>query len=163
MTIRCLLARSTSVADRCLRHAPISSGQVRAAKRIEADLELVLESVHEGYLLHHGTPRVIRSDDPDLALLAGDRLYALGLELLAQAEDIASVRSLSEAIALCAHAHAADSPSLADAVWEATTSELGWGATPELSRAKAAARAGAPEAEAQLRAAAAAARSVAAR
>ena len=38
----------------------------------------MLEAVREGYLLHYGAPRLPSDDDPDLALLMGDRLYALG-------------------------------------------------------------------------------------
>ena len=50
-----------------------------------SDYELLVESIREGYELHYGAPRVVRTDDPDLALLAGDRLYALGLERLGAA------------------------------------------------------------------------------
>ena len=45
----------------------------------------MVEAVREGYLLHYGDGRVVRGADPDLALLAGDYLYALGLERLADA------------------------------------------------------------------------------
>ena len=44
---------------------------------------LVVESIREGYELHYGTPRILSGQDEDLALLAGDYLYALGLERLA--------------------------------------------------------------------------------
>jgi hypothetical protein len=39
----------------------------------------VLEAVYEGHLLHYGEPRAFAGMDPDLRLLAGDALYALGL------------------------------------------------------------------------------------
>ena len=39
--------------------------------------------------------------DPDLALLAGDRLYALGLERLVALGDLEAVRELADVIALC--------------------------------------------------------------
>ena len=46
----------------------------------------------EGYELHYGAPAVVVSaDDPDLALLAGDRLYALGLRELAAAGDLEAI------------------------------------------------------------------------
>jgi hypothetical protein len=115
-----------------------------------ADLELVVEAVREGYLLHHGVPRLMSREDDDLALLAGDRLYALGLERLAAAGDLDAVRALSDVIALGAQAHAADAPALADAVWEAGAVEVGWGPHSRLAAAKEAARSGAPEAAAQL-------------
>jgi hypothetical protein len=66
----------------------------------------VIESVREGYLLHYGTPRLIRPPDPDLALLAGDYLYAKGLGLLATEGDLASVNLLAELISASAETHA---------------------------------------------------------
>ena len=42
----------------------------------------MVEAVREGYLLHYGEPRLLVGADADLALLAGDYLYALGLERL---------------------------------------------------------------------------------
>jgi len=119
-----------------------------------ADLELVVEAVREGYLLHYGRPRVLTRDDDDLALLAGDRLYALGLERLATAGDLDAVRALADLIALGAQAQAAADPALADAVWEAGATEVGWGPHEALASAKDAARAGDPQAAERLRAAA---------
>src|SRR3954453_6527969 len=46
-----------------------------------------VEAIREGYLLHHGEARIVATDDQDLALLAGDRLYALGLADLAEMGD----------------------------------------------------------------------------
>jgi hypothetical protein len=107
-----------------------------------ADLPLVVEAAREGYLLHYGVPRLLSRDDDDLALLAGDRLYALGLERLAAAGDLAAVTALSDLLALSAQAQAAGDEALADAVWAAGCAELGWGRTPDLDAAKEAARAG---------------------
>lgn len=127
-----------------------------------ADLPLVVEAVYEGYLLHHGRPRVLDESDRDLALLAGDRLYAAGLERLAAAGDVESVRALADVIALGAAAHARDDHELASAAWEAGAAEVGWGATPALQRAKQAGLRGTPGADRELRAAARAARGPAA-
>ncbi len=110
-----------------------------------ADLPLVIEAVREGYLLHYGGVgggRIMSRDDDDLALLAGDRLYALGLERLATAGDLDAVRALADLIALSAQAQAAGDEPLADAVWAAGCAELGWGSTADLEAAKVAARAG---------------------
>ena len=52
---------------------------------------LVVEAVREGYLLHYGEPRLLAGHDADLALLAGDYLYALGLDRLARLGDTAAV------------------------------------------------------------------------
>jgi hypothetical protein len=107
-----------------------------------ADLPLVIEAVREGYLLHYGEPRLLSREDDDLALLAGDRLYALGLERLAAAGDLDAVRALADLIALSAQAQAASDGPLADAVWAAGCAEVGWGPDPDLEAAKVAARAG---------------------
>ena len=44
----------------------------------------MLEAVYEAYLLHYGEPRAFVGMDADLRLLAGDALYAQGLERLAE-------------------------------------------------------------------------------
>ena len=84
----------------------------------------VLEAIREGYLQHYGEGRVVRTDDRDLALLAGDRLYALGLARLAEAGDLDAVAVLADLISKCAKAHAEGEPAAADAAWEAATAKL---------------------------------------
>jgi hypothetical protein len=90
-------------------------------------LALVVESIREGYLLHYGEGRVIATDDPDLALLAGDRLYALGLERLAALGDLDAVIALADLISLSAKAHAEADPACADASWAGVSALLGDG------------------------------------
>jgi len=119
-----------------------------------ADLPLVLEAVREGYLLHYGAPRLMSRDDDDLALLAGDRLYALGLERLAAAGDLVAVAALSDLIALSAQAQSSRDPALADAVWAAGCAEVGWGPSDALQAAKNGAVAGENDAAERLVAAA---------
>jgi hypothetical protein len=131
-------------------HGPRSDGH-------PADLPLVIEAVREGYLLHYGGAdggRIMSREDDDLALLAGDRLYALGLERLAAAGDLDAVHALADLIALSAQAQAAGDASLADAVWAAGCAELGWGSNADLEAAKVAARAGEKDAAERLGAAA---------
>lgn len=125
----------------------------RAAGR-EGELALVVEAVREGHLLHLGRSRLLDVEDPDLALLAGDRLYALGLADLAALGDVDAVRELADVIALCAQARAEDRPQLADAAWEAAAVAVGHGGSPALEAAKAAARRGDGDAPERLRAAA---------
>jgi hypothetical protein len=67
---------------------------------------LVMEAVREGYLLHYGESRLLSGHDSDLSLLAGDYLYALGLDRLAALGDIEAVSVLAELIARCAQLHA---------------------------------------------------------
>lgn len=72
------------------------------------DYALVLEAVREGYLLHYGEPRLLAGHDADLALLAGDYLYALGIERLAALGDTDAVLLLANLISTCAQLHSED-------------------------------------------------------
>jgi hypothetical protein len=107
-----------------------------------AEYELLLEMILEGSLLHYGAPRVLRVEDPDLALLLGDQLYALGLSRLADLGDLEAVSELADLISLLAQARAAADAPLADAIWEAGATAIGWGPTPRHEAAKALARGG---------------------
>mgnify|MGYP001460986000 CR=1 FL=1 len=68
----------------------------------------VVEAVREGYLCHYGSPRVLEAVDPDLALLAGDLFYAIGIRGLAD---------LSDLIRVAADLQAADRSDLAEVLW----------------------------------------------
>jgi hypothetical protein len=103
---------------------------------------LLVEAIFEGYLQHYGAGRVVQPDDPDLALLAGDRLFALGLARLAELGDLAAVTELADVISLAAQAHAEGDPERADAVWAAGVAAVAHGGSPDLEAAKASARAG---------------------
>jgi hypothetical protein len=118
------------------------------------DVAFVVEAIREGYLLHYGTGRLLRDDDADLILLAGDHLYALGLARLAALGDLDAVAELADVISLGAQAHAEGRPDLAEAAWVAGAAAVGWGGDGPLRAAKAAARAGAREAPEALHAAA---------
>jgi hypothetical protein len=78
----------------------------------------VLEAVYEGYLMHYGRPRAFAGMDDDLRLLAGDALYALGLERLAEAGDLEAVAELADLISACARVHAEGRSELAEELWE---------------------------------------------
>jgi hypothetical protein len=77
----------------------------------------LVEAIREGYLAHYAEGRVLRSPDADLELLAGDHLYALGLDRLAALGDLGSVKVLADVIARCAQAHAEGRPADTEAVW----------------------------------------------
>jgi hypothetical protein len=85
---------------------------------------LVVEAVHEGYLLHYGEPRLLAGHDPGLALLAGDYLYALGLDRLAALGDDRAVSILSDLIGCCARLHTEDEATRAPGLWEAAAGEI---------------------------------------
>jgi hypothetical protein len=129
---------------------PAALGALVASGKAAADdpdsYALVIESVREGYLLHYGKPRVIVDADPDLKLLAGDYLYALGLERLAGLGDLQAVRELSDLISIGAQLHAeagSEWPEPAgEALWLATTLAVATGDAAGLAEAKFALRAG---------------------
>lgn len=122
------------------------------AQGAEADYAFVIEAIREGYLLHYAEPRVVRTDDRDLALLAGDHLYALGLERLAALGDLEAVRELADLISLTAQVHAdgAGNPGaerLAGALWLGAATAVCAGPGEVHGSAKEAARAGSDAAE----------------
>jgi len=115
-----------------------------------AEYEFLVEAIYEGYLLHYEAPRLFREGDPDMALLVGDRLYALGLERLVGLGDIAGVIELADVISLCALAHARGHGELAGPIWSAGARAVGWGPSPAHARAKALVLAGDDQAGAAL-------------
>ncbi len=112
-----------------------------------AEYALLLEMIYEGSRLHYEATDL----DPDVALLLGDQLYALGLERLAGLGDLDAVAELGDLISLVAQARAASDPELAAAVWDAGVVAIGRGGSDAHEQAKARARAEDPGATAALR------------
>jgi len=84
-----------------------------------------VEAVYEAFLMHYREPRSFaQTMDPDLRLLAGDSLYAIGLERLAENGDLAAVAELADLISACAQAEAEGRPGDAEARWEAAIQAL---------------------------------------
>jgi hypothetical protein len=102
----------------------------------EEEYELLIEAIYEGYLLHYGSPRVLRAPEADLGLLAGDRLYAMGLARLVDLGDTLAVAELADTITLSALAQGAGREDLAEAVWEAGARAVGWGSSEAHAAAK---------------------------
>ena len=117
-----LRSEDTPIADHVI-DAPAAPdlGMIAAAGPRAAaapgEYALVVESVREGYLLHYGEPRLLAGHDADLALLAGDYLYALGLDRLAGLGDTEAVAVLAELIARCAQLHAEGRDGEVEALW----------------------------------------------
>ena len=132
-----LLASSIAPASQDGRHGALAAAGARAAARPD-DYALLVEAIREGYLLHYASGRVVRPEDPDLSLLAGDRLYALGLARLAELGDLEAVAELADVISLAAQAHAEGDPERAVAIWEAGVRAVGEGPPPDHEAAKAA-------------------------
>jgi hypothetical protein len=124
------------------------------AARAPGEYLLLVEAIREGYLLHYETPRVIEGADADLRLLAGDFLYALGLERLAAHGDLEAVTELADLISLAAQVQAengAGAPAEArSALWLAAAVAVAAGASPEHAAAKEALRRGDPDAATML-------------
>ncbi len=112
-----------------------------------SEYAVLFESIREGYLLHYARPRVVNGADADLALLAGDYLYARGLERLAALGDLEAVRELSDLISLVAQLHAAgdgtaDGEAAAGALWLASAVTVAAGPPAGHAEAKASLRGG---------------------
>jgi hypothetical protein len=120
------------------------------------DYALLVECMFEGYLLHYARGRVVAAVDPDLALLAGDCLYALGLDRLSRLEDLDAVAELADLISLCAQAHAEHRHpwQLTGPLWSLAALAVAAGAWEAQAEAKLLARADDPAAAGHARAAA---------
>jgi hypothetical protein len=110
------------------------------AEEAPEEYRLLMEAIREGYLLHYEQPRLIDGADADLRLLAGDYLYALGLERLAARGDMDAVSELADLISLSAQVHVENGDGTASesarALWLAATVAVGAGSSPGHERAK---------------------------
>jgi hypothetical protein len=86
---------------------------------------LVVEAVREGYLLHYEQPRLLAGHDSDLALLAGDYLYALGLDRLAALGNTRAVTILSDLISDCARLQAEGEIDPIENLWRQAAEQIG--------------------------------------
>ena len=94
-------------------------------ERLSGHRAFTVEAVYEGFLMHYEEPRSFGAQmDPDLRLLAGDSLYALGLERLAEQGDLAAVAELADLISRCAQAQAEGRPQAARGLWEDSVTAL---------------------------------------
>jgi hypothetical protein len=91
----------------------------------------VVEAVREGYLCHYETSRVLDDPDPDLALLAGDLFYAIGISALSELDDIESVRLLSDLIGVSAELRSGGRRIEAESMWIAGVMALSCGSDAE--------------------------------
>jgi len=157
--VEVLVDRSEPADPRGTPGPPQIAAEGPRARGREREYELLLEMILEGARLHYGRGSVVAPGDPDLALLLGDQLYALGLSRLAALGDLEATAELADVISLVAQSNAAADPVLADAVWQAGAAAVGWGASAELQAAKSLARAQDPAAASALLRAAAAVRS----
>ncbi len=139
-----LLAAEDETPSRDPDSPALVAAQGPRAEGRRGEYELLVETIYEGYLLHYRTPRVLRVPEADLALLAGDRLYALGLARLVALGDTLAVAELADTITLSALAQGAGSEALAGASWDAGARAVGWGSSDAHTLAKSQVLAGAP-------------------
>lgn len=85
----------------------------------------VVEAVREAYLLHYAEPRILAGHDADLALLAGDYFYALGIERLAALGDTDAIQVLADLISACAQLHAEGREAEVAACWRRSVAAIG--------------------------------------
>lgn len=97
----------------------------KRASGAPGEYALVVEAVREAYLLHYGEPRLLRGHDEDLALLAGDYLYALGIERLAALGDEKAIAVLAQLIGRCAQLHAEAREAEVPALWRSAALSVG--------------------------------------
>jgi hypothetical protein len=119
------LAEVTKAVDPALQeHAVDDPPQGEWEPKLSGHRAFVVEAVYEAFLLHYREPRVFDGMDDDLRLLAGDALYALGLERLAQAGDLEAVAELAGLITGCARAQAEGRADDADELWRTSVARL---------------------------------------
>jgi hypothetical protein len=116
-----------------------------------AEYAFVVEAVREGYLCHYGRSRILGEPDADLALLAGDLFYAIGIRGLAELDDLESTGILSDLIRVAAELQAAGRPALTETLWLGQIVALSCGKDGAHQRAVAALEAGREGAEGALR------------
>ena len=84
-----------------------------------------VEMIREGYLLHHGRSALFGQEDPDLALLTGDYLYAAGLVEICATGDLDAVGTLARLIAECSARRGDAEPDGDEPLWDAAIASLG--------------------------------------
>jgi hypothetical protein len=120
--------RARAAADSPLWEAALLDGAAPApefAGRCPDRYLLGVEMIREGYLLHTASSRLFRQDDPDLALLTGDYLYAAGLVEVCATGDLDAVAALADLISRCSAARGDGRGSEGEAMWRATVAGLG--------------------------------------
>ena len=90
----------------------------------DATRAFVFEAVYEAFQLHYGSPRAFGGMDDELRLLAGDAIYALALERLAEAGDLPAIGELADLISLSAVAQAEGRSTLVSRLWQASADAL---------------------------------------
>ena len=89
--------RQVRVWAAALRSQP--AGDAIYGPRVDERFALGVETIYEGYLVHHAASRLFAPADREQAVLLGDYLYAAGLVEICRAGDLRAVTTLAELIA----------------------------------------------------------------
>lgn len=101
-----------------------------------------VETIYEGYLVHHGArARVFSPPDLEQGLLLGDYLYATGLVQICEAGDVDAIAALADLISLAAHLRVTGT-GVDGELWLATARHLAGPRTDALALARDGLRAG---------------------
>ncbi len=101
-----------------------------------------VETIYEGYLVHHGArARVFSPPDREQGLLLGDYLYATGLVQVCEAGDVDAIAALADLISLAAHLRVTGT-GMDGELWLATARHLNGPRTDALTSARDRLRAG---------------------
>jgi hypothetical protein len=120
--------RQRAAAESPLLEAALRPGDVpgpRYAGRCPDRYLIGVEMIREGYLLHNGRSVLFSQDDPDLALLTGDYLYAAGLVEICATGDLRAVRALAHLIAECSARRGDAEPAGDEPLWDEAIAGLG--------------------------------------
>jgi hypothetical protein len=120
--------RGRAAAESPLLAGALRDGDVpepRYAGRCPERYLLGVEMIREGYMLHNGHSELFGQDDPDLALLTGDYLYAAGLVEICATGDAAAVRTLARLIAECSARRGDRDPQSDEPLWDEAVASLG--------------------------------------
>ncbi len=118
---------------RAAAESPLLAGALRGgdapepryAGRCPERYLLGVEMIREGYMLHDGSSALFGQDDPDLALLTGDYLYAAGLVEICATGDVAAVRTLARLIAECSARRGDRDVQSDEPLWDEAVAALG--------------------------------------
>jgi len=105
-------------------HPAVAASGPRTAGH-ETEYLTSLELIREGHLVHGGSGRLLRTSDSDLAILAGDLLYAEGLVRMAELDDLDAIAELSRMICSCAVARSVGAEAQAESAWAESCAVIG--------------------------------------
>ena len=118
-------ARASDVWARSVLPADERDGDVLMGPVAGAAFADGVETIYEGYLVHHAPrARAFAAPDREQGLLLGDYLYATGLVRVCEAGDVDAIAALADLVSLAAHLRATG-VGLDGELWLATARYLG--------------------------------------